>query len=109
MTQIDQEKIKKFKADFMPTFDVPEYLYQSGRVIAGNQVSRAQLDQHFMNYKAQKMGTHHQWAPPAPPANDAMQGLRSLLEMNPVTAAPTQPYGAVDNSLLEMLRQVESF
>jgi hypothetical protein len=91
LTQIDQEKIKKFKADFMPTFDVPEYLYQTGRVIAGNQISRAQLDQHFMNLKSKNMVNHQQnmqMAPPAP-GNDAMQSLTSLLQMNPVAGAPT--------------------
>jgi hypothetical protein len=97
----------------MPKFDVPEYIYQTGRVIAGNQVSRAQLDQQFMNYKSQKMHANQQYmqqnAPPAPQGNDSMQGLMGLLEMNPVTGAPPQQYGAADNSLVEMLRQVESF
>ena len=113
MTQIDQEKIKKFKATFMPNFDVPEYLYKTGRVIAGNQFSRAQLDQKFMEFKSQKMIAHQQYMqqmapPPPPPGLDVLQGLRSLLEMNPVSGAPpSQPYGAADNSLVEMLRQVE--
>ena len=52
MTPVDQEKIKKFKASFMPTFDMlPEHLYQQNKVIVGNQISRAQLDKMYMDFR----------------------------------------------------------
>lgn len=52
LTPVDQEKIKKFKASFMPTFDMlPEHLYSQNKVIVGNQISRAQLDKMYMDYR----------------------------------------------------------